>query len=256
VATAVERAGHPVAALIHDESLSDQPELVAGVVAAAGLALENERLQAQLRARLEDLRSSRARLVETADAERRRLERNLHDGAQQRLVTLSMSLGLAQRRFAEDKATCELLEQTRSELAGALAELRELARGIHPAVLSDRGLGPALEALAGRAHVPVDVRELPGERLPAGVEAAAYYLVAEALTNVAKYVEASAASVRVCVEDSHVLVEVADDGVGGADASRGSGIRGLADRVEALDGRLDVDSPPGAGTRVSAAIPL
>jgi signal transduction histidine kinase len=256
VATAVERSGLRVAALIHDESLSDHPELVDGVVAAAGLALENERLQAQLRARLEDLRSSRARLVETADAERRRLERNLHDGAQQRLVTLAMSLGLAQRRFADDKETCELLEQTRSELAGALAELRELARGIHPAVLSERGLGPALEALAGRAHVPVDVRELPGERLPAGVEAAAYYLVAEALTNVAKYAEASAASVRVCVEDSHVLVEVADDGVGGADASRGSGIRGLADRVEALDGRLDIDSPPGAGTRVSAAIPL
>ena len=203
VATAVERSGLRVAALIHDESLSDHPELVDGVVAAAGLALENERLQAQLRARLEDLRSSRARLVETADAERRRLERNLHDGAQQRLVALSMSLALAQRRFADDKATCELLEQTRSELAGALAELRELARGIHPAVLTERGLGPALDALAGRAHVPVDVRELPGERLPAGVEAAAYYLVAEALTNVAKYAEASAASVRVCVEDSH-----------------------------------------------------
>jgi len=123
-------------------------------------------------------------------------------------------------------------------------------------VLTERGLGPALVALAGRAHVPVDVRELPGERLPAGVEAAAYYLVAAAPTNVAKYAEASAASVRVCVEHSHVLVEVADDGVGGADASRGSGIRGLADRVEALDGWLDVDSPPGAGTRLTAAIPL
>jgi signal transduction histidine kinase len=256
VATAVEHSGLPVAALIHDESLSDHPELVDGVVAAAGLALENERLQAQLRARLEDLRSSRARLVETADAERRRLERNLHDGAQQRLVALSLSLALAQRRRADDPATCELLEQTRAELAGALGELRELARGIHPAVLTERGLGPALDALAGRAHVPVDVRELPGERLPPGVEAAAYYLVAESLTNVAKYAGASVATVRVCVEDSHVLVEVADDGVGGADASRGSGIRGLADRVEALDGRLDVDSPPGAGTRVSAAIPL
>ena len=256
VATAVEHSGLPVAALIHDESLSDHPELVDGVVATAGLALENERLQAQLRARLEDLRSSRARLVETADGERRRLERNLHDGAQQRLVALSLSLALAERRFADDKAICELLEQMRSELLGALAELRELARGIHPAVLTERGLGPALDALAGRAHVPVDVRELPGERLPPGVEAAAYYLVAESLTNVAKYARASVATVRVCVEDGHVLVEVADDGVGGADASRGSGIRGLADRVEALDGRLDVDSPPGAGTRLSAAIPL
>ena len=256
VATKVERSGLPVAALIHDESLSDHPELVDGVVAAAGLALENERLQAQLRARLEDLRASRARVVETADVERRRLERNLHDGAQQRLVALSLSLALAERDFADDKAICAVFEQTRSELADTLAELRELARGIHPAVLTERGLGPALDALAGRAHVPVDVRELPGERLPAGVEAAAYYLVAEALTNVAKYAEASIATVRVCVEDSHLLVEVADDGVGGADASRGSGIRGLADRVEALDGRLDVHSPPGAGTRVSAAIPL
>ena len=131
-----------------------------------------------------------------------------------------------------------------------------LARDIHPAVLTERGLGPALDALAGRAHLPVDVRELPGERLPLGVEAAAYYPVAEALTNVAKYAGASAASLCGWVEDSQLLVEVADDGVGGADASRGSGIRGLADRVEALDGRLDVDSPPGAGTRVSATIPL
>ena len=152
MATAVERSGLRVAALIHDESLSDHPELVDGVVAAAGLALENERLQAQLRARLEDLRASRARLVETADAERRRLERNLHDGAQQRLVALSLSLALAERDFADDKAICELLEQMRSELLGALAELRELARGIHPAVLTERGLGPALDALAGRAH--------------------------------------------------------------------------------------------------------
>ena len=170
VATAVEHSGLPVAALIHDESLSDHPELVDGVVAAAGLALENERLQAQLRARLEDLRSSRARLVETADAERRRLERNLHDGAQQRLVALSLSLALAQRRRADDPATCELLEHKRADLAGALAELRELARGLHPAVLTERGLGPALDALAGRAPVPVDVSELPGERLPPGVE--------------------------------------------------------------------------------------
>ena len=256
VATTVERSGLRVAALIHDESLSEHPELVDGVVAAAGLALENERLQAQLRARLEDLRLSRARLVETADAERRRLERNLHDGAQQRLVTLSMSLGLAQRRFADHAPTQELLEQTRSELADALAELRELARGIHPAVLTERGLGPALDALAGRAHVPVDVRELPDQRLPATVEAAAYYLVAETLTNVAKYAQASAATVRARVEDSHLLVEVADDGIGGADASRGSGIRGLADRIDALDGQLDIDSPPAAGTRVTATIPL
>ena len=166
-----------------------------------------------------------------------------------------MTLGLAQRRFAEDKAICELLEQMRSELLGALAELRELARGIHPAVLTERGLGPALDALAGRAHVPVDVRDLPGARLPAGVEAAAYYLVAEALANVAKYAQASAASVRVCVEDSHAARGGRRRRRGRRRREPGQRDQRLADRVEALDGRLDVDSPPGAGTRVSAAIP-
>jgi signal transduction histidine kinase len=255
VATVVERSGRRVAAIVHDVSLGDHPELVDAVVAAAGLALENERLQAELRARLEDLRASRSRLVETADSERRRLERNLHDGAQQRLVALSLTLGIARAQFASDPAASELLERTRSELAAALGELRELARGIHPAVLTDRGLGPALEALANRAPLPVDVAGLPDERLPAGVEAAAYYLVAEALTNVAKYAQASVATVRVVRENRHVLVEIVDDGVGGADSSRGSGLRGLADRVEALDGRLEVQSPPGAGTRIRAEIP-
>ena len=255
VATAVERSGRPVAALVHDASLRDHPELVDAVVAAAGLALENERLQADLRARLEELRASRFRLVETADVERRRLERNLHDGAQQRLVALSLSLALAEREFASDPAVIELLERTRSDLADALAELRELARGIHPSLLTDRGLKAALEALANRALVPVELAGLPDERLPDGVEAAAYYLVAEALTNVAKYAQASMASVRVVRENGHVIVEVSDDGIGGADSHRGSGLRGLADRVEALDGRLDLHSPPGAGTRIRAEIP-
>jgi signal transduction histidine kinase len=255
VATAVERSGRPVAALVHDASLRDHPELVDAVVAAAGLALENERLQAELRARLEELRASRFRLVETADVERRRLERNLHDGAQQRLVALSLSLALAQREFGSYPAVIEMLERTRSDLAAALAELRELARGIHPSLLTDRGLKAALEALANRSLVPVELDELPDERLPDGVEAAAYYLVAEALTNVTKYARASMASVRVLREDGHVIVEVSDDGIGGADARRGSGLRGLADRVEALDGRLYLDSPPGAGTRIRAEIP-
>ncbi len=245
VATAVERSGRPVAAIVHDASLRDHPELVDAVVAAAGLALENERLQAELRARLEELRASRFRLVETADVERRRLERNLHDGAQQRLVALSLSLALAEREFASDPAVIELLERTRSDLADALAELRELARGIHPSLLTDRGLKAALEALANRALVPVELAGLPDERLPDGVEAAAYYLVAEALTNVAKYARASMASVRVVRENGHVIVEVSDDGIGGADSRRGSGLRGLADRVEALDGRLDLRQPAG-----------
>ena len=255
VATVVERSGRSVAAIIHDASLRDHPELVDGVVAAAGLALENERLQAELRARLEDLRASRARLVETADTERRRLERNLHDGAQQHLVAIALSLALARRQLVSDVATRDFLDHTREELAAVLAELRELARGIHPAVLTERGLAAALEALAARASLPVDLTGVPAERLPAGVEAATYYLVAEALTNVAKYAKASAASVRVIRGNGHVMVEIADDGVGGADPSRGTGIRGLADRVEALDGRFDVESPPGAGTRIRAEIP-
>jgi signal transduction histidine kinase len=255
VATAVVRSGRPVATIVHDASLRDHPELVDAVVAAAGLALENERLQAELRARLEELRASRLRLVEIADVERRRLERNLHDGAQQRLVALSLSLALARGEFASDSAAIELVERTRSQLAEALAELRELARGIHPSLLTDRGLKPALESLASRALLPVDLAELADERLPAGVEVAAYYLVAEALTNVAKYAQASMASVRVVRENGHVLVEVSDDGIGGADSHRGSGLRGLADRVEALDGRLDLHSPPGAGTRIRAEIP-
>jgi signal transduction histidine kinase len=255
VATPVERSGRRVAALIHDASLRDDSELVDAVVAAAGLALENERLQAELRARLEELRASRFRLVETADVERRRLERNLHDGAQQRLVALSLSLALAEREFASDPAVIGLLERTRSDLADALAELRELARGIHPSLLTDRGLKAALEALANRALVPVELVALPDERLPDGVEAAAYYLVAEALTNVAKYAQASTATVRVVRDNGHVIVEVNDDGIGGADSHRGSGLRGLADRVEALDGRLELHSPPGAGTRIRAEIP-
>jgi PAS domain S-box-containing protein len=203
----------------------------------------------------EELRRSRARLVEAGDAERRRLERNLHDGAQQRLVSLSLALRLAQAKLKTDPEEAgKLLGSASEELAQALEELRELARGIHPAVLSDRGLSAALEALAGRAPLQVDVRA-PDERLPPPVEAAAYYVVSEALTNVAKYAQASSVGVRVQRLNGHALVEVADDGVGGADPLGGSGLRGLADRVEALDGRLHVESAPGQGTVVRAEIP-
>jgi PAS domain S-box-containing protein len=201
------------------------------------------------------LRRSRARLVEASDVERRRLERNLHDGAQQRLVSLSLVLRLAQARVRDDVNEAErLLAQASDELAQALEELRELARGIHPAVLSDRGLHAALEALVARSPLPIDL-ELEDERLPEPVEAAAYYVVSEALANVTKYAEASSVAVSIARVNGRALVEIADDGVGGADPSRGSGLRGLVDRVEALDGRLFVDSAPGAGTRIRAEIP-
>ncbi len=203
------------------------------------------------------LRQSRARIVEAASIERRRLERNLHDGAQQRLVSLSLSLRLAQARITKDPESAEaLLNAAADELAHALEELRELARGIHPAVLTDRGLEPALQALLSRAPMSVTLAEAPEERLPEAVEAAAYYVVAEALTNVAKYAQASSATVRVVRENGRAVVEIADDGVGGADPTNGSGLRGLADRVEALDGRLNVESEPGNGTTIRAEIPV
>jgi PAS domain S-box-containing protein len=203
----------------------------------------------------DELRRSRARIVEAGDVERRRLERNLHDGAQQRLVSLSLGLRLAQARLKSDPLEAErLLEGAAEELSHALAELRELARGIHPAVLTDRGLGAALETLAARAPLPVDL-ELPDDRLPEPVEAAAYYVISEALANVTKYAGASAVAISVTQLNGSAVVEVADDGVGGADPTRGSGLRGLADRVESLDGRLHVDSSPGSGTKIRAEIP-
>jgi PAS domain S-box-containing protein len=204
----------------------------------------------------EELEASRARIVAAGDDERRKLERNLHDGAQQRLVSLSLSLRLAQNRIHNDPEGAErLLEASREELAQALEELRELARGIHPAVLTDRGLDAALEALAARSQLPIEIRG-PAAELPAQVEAAAYYVVSEALANVTKYAQASAVEVKVERMNGIAVVEVADDGVGGADPLRGSGLRGLADRVASLSGKLDVESPPGVGTRVRAEIPL
>jgi PAS domain S-box-containing protein len=204
----------------------------------------------------QELEASRQRIVAASDEARRKLERNLHDGAQQRLVSLSLSLRLAQSQLQKNPAEAErLLEASREELAQALEELRELARGIHPAVLTDRGLEAALEALASRAPLPVEI-EGPHGDLPPPVEAAAYYVVSEALANVTKYAQASSVRVKVARSNGYALVEVADDGVGGADPSRGSGLSGLADRIASLSGRLAVDSPPGAGTRVRAEIPL
>jgi signal transduction histidine kinase len=256
VATIVEREGRRVAALVHDASLREDPELVDAVCAAAGLALENERLQAELRARVDELRASRARIVEATDAERKRIERNLHDSTQQRLVATSMALGLAESKLASDPdAARRILEEAREGLGVALKELRDLSQGIHPGILTERGLGPALQELAFRAPVPVDVAVAVEGRLPDPVEAAAYYVVAEALTNIAKYASASGVSVVVGRSNGRAVVEVADDGVGGADPARGSGLRGLADRVEALGGAFAVESPQGLGTLLRAEIP-
>jgi signal transduction histidine kinase len=205
----------------------------------------------------EKLAASRARIVEAGDAERRRLERNLHDGAQQRLVTMAVHLRLVEGTLAADPVGArKLLDAAQQQLSDALLELRELARGIHPAVLTDHGLGAAVDSLARRSPVPVEVTEVPEARLPAPVEAAAYYIVAETVTNVAKYAAASAVTVAVHPQNGYMVVEVSDDGVGGADPADGSGLRGIADRVEALHGRLRITSPAGQGTRIVAEIPL
>ena len=217
---------------------------------------ERHRLNAELQARLAELAASRARIVTAGDVERRRLERNLHDGAQQRLVTLSLSLRAALEKLDSDPAAARAaLVGAREELALALEELRELARGLHPAILTDRGLRAAVEMLADRAPVQVEITDILDERLPEPVEAAAYYLIAEALTNVAKYANASTVHVRVALSDANVVVEVSDDGSGGADPAGGSGLRGLADRVESLGGSLEVVSPAGAGTSLRAEVP-
>ena len=251
----VEHNGREIAALVYDASLDDDPELVEAVSAAAAIALENEHLQAEAEERLSELRASRERLVAAGDAERRRLERDLHDGAQQRLVAIAMQLRFLQGRIREDPSTAERLAGTASdELAKSLAELRELARGIHPAVL-DHGLDAALESLASRSPVPATVQYETAEPFPAPVELAGYFIASEALTNVAKYAQARSASIRVTRHAGRAVIEIADDGIGGADATRGSGLRGLTDRVEALDGTLRVVSPAGGGTVVVAELP-
>jgi signal transduction histidine kinase len=250
----VESDGTVLAALVYDASLDDDPELVEAVRAAAGMALENERLHAEAESRLAEVQASRERIVAASDAERRRLERNLHDGAQQRLVALSLQLRLLEGRVGDDPSAQALVATASSELAESLAELRELARGIHPAVL-DHGLAAALDSLASRSPVPTKVEYEADGDLPEPVELAAYFVASEALTNVAKYAHATTASVRVSRHGPTAVIEIADDGAGGADEAGGSGLRGLADRVEALDGRLTVVSPPGAGTTVIAELP-
>ncbi|MDP9331477.1 MAG: sensor histidine kinase [Actinomycetota bacterium] len=255
--TVIHRDGEPVAALLHDPALVEHQELLRAAGAAAGMAIENEHLQAEVRAQLQEVRASRARIVAAGDTERRRVERDLHDGAQQRLLTLSLALHAARRQAdtTADPALAETLRLAADELSLALEELRELARGIHPAILTEEGIGPALESLASRASVPVSLVGVPEERLPSAVEAAAYFVVSEALANVTKYAKATAVVVRLARDNGHLRVEVRDDGVGGADPANGSGLRGLQDRVAAINGRLVIDSPPGSGTSVLADLP-
>jgi signal transduction histidine kinase len=253
--TAVDYEGRRVAAIIHDASLEASPELVEAAAAAASLALDNERLKADLRARVEELRASRVRLVEASNAARRQIERNLHDGAQQQLVALAIELRLLRNRVSENEGANELIDRIETKLATALDELRELARGIHPGILTARGLPPALESLAERAPLPVACEiDLPS-RPPASVEAVAYFVAAEALTNALKYAQAKAVTIRARYEGDDVVLETEDDGVGGANERKGTGIQGLRDRVGALEGTLTVVSPDGSGTLVRARIP-
>jgi signal transduction histidine kinase len=255
--TILERHGRKVAALVHDPALSEDPALLDAVSSAAGLALENERLLVELRAQLDEVKDSRARIVEAGVTERRRLERNLHDGAQQRLVTLALHLRVAQETLHEDPpAAGVLLAGVGDELKRALEELRELARGLHPAVLTDRGLAPALQSLANRSPFPVELTGVPALRLPEAVEAAIYYVVAESLTNAAKHAGASEGFVELSTTPQTVTVEICDNGSGGASVTGGTGLRGLVDRIEALGGELWVQSSPHGGTVIRAELPL
>jgi signal transduction histidine kinase len=253
--TAVDYDGRRVAAIIHDASLDASAELVQAAAAAASLALDNERLKADLRARVEELRASRVRIVEASNSARRKIERDLHDGAQQQLVALAVELRLLRSRIGSNAEATELIDRIDEKLSAALDDLRELARGIHPGILTDRGLAPALDSLAARAPIAVACDIDLSTRLPASVEAVAYFVVAEALTNVLKYARASHAAIRAHLENDNVVVELQDDGVGGADERQGTGLQGLRDRVGALDGTLSVISPVGQGTIVRARIP-
>jgi signal transduction histidine kinase len=251
----LSRENEPMAALRFHRALEDEPQILDAVTAAAGIALENGRLRAELTARLQELRSSRMRVLEVGRQERQRLERDLHDGAQQRLVALSLELAQMGNALDTDPELADRLATARREVAASLEELRDLARGIYPAVLSGHGLAVALESIAARASVPtrLDV-ELAG-RLAEPVEVAAYYVVSEALTNLGKHARARSASVRVHREGTRVVLDVTDDGIGGADPEAGWGLRGLADRVQALGGDLRITSPRAVGTRLHVEIP-
>jgi signal transduction histidine kinase len=255
--TRVARGGTTVALLIHRAGLLDNPELVQELVAAGRIALENERLQAVVRAQLEDLRASRARVVAAGDAERRRLERDLHDGAQQRLVSLSLALRLARTQLGpdQDAALTSGMDQAGQEIGTAIEELRELAHGIYPAVLTDEGLAAAVEALCERAAIPVRVVAVPEERFPPTAEAAAYFLVADACGKIAASVEASSVTVEVTHDEGRLLVDITEHGARKPGPEVGARFTGLSDRVGALNGRLQITQPPGRGIAIHGEIP-
>lgn len=256
--TRLERDGAPIAAIVHDPALLEDPGLVASVASAMRLAVENERLQSEVERQLEEVRASRARIVEAGDAERHRLERDLHDGAQQRLVALSMALRMARLKAGDDAdpGLRGTLAQASDEARMALAELRELARGIHPAILTEAGLRAAVESLADRSVVPTAVAGVTSQRFSPTVERTGYFFVSEALTNANKHSGASHVRVRLERRGAHLLIEVSDDGIGGASVDLGTGLRGLRDRLAAVDGTLTIESPEGGGTRLLATIPV
>jgi signal transduction histidine kinase len=251
----LESGRAPLAILSLDPAVLEERDLVDAAAAAARLAIENSRLQADLRAQLEEVRASRTRIVGASDAERRRIERDLHDGAQQRLLGARLVLKLAKSRSGDTEALASLLNEADTEVRDALADIRTLARGIHPSILADEGLEPALAALARRAPLPVELTVTTGARLPQPVETAVYFLASEALTNVTKHAHASRVTISVSRTDGNVAVEIDDDGVGGADRAGGTGLGGLRDRIETLGGELSVRSPAGDGTGIRAVIP-
>jgi signal transduction histidine kinase len=249
----LERDGETLAVLAYDPALDQEdPGRVGAVASMARMALENERLAAQVRAQLDEVRASRARIVEAGNAERRRIERDLHDGAQQRLVALAMRLDQAR---AGTSGAASLIDETTTELLLAVREVRDLARGLHPTILTDAGLAAAVEALAERTPFPVTVA-VTESRFPPEIEAAAYYVVAEGLTNIARYAGATEARVEARADGRGLVVTVTDDGRGGADPSAGSGLRGLVDRLAAIDGELQITSPVGGGTTLTVILPV
>ena len=256
VATYIERGGDPLGVIVHDRYLMEDPALVASATAAARLAVENERLQQEVIEQLTEVRASRSRIVQAGDEARRRLERDLHDGAQQRLVTLGLKLQSLEAKVDLDGAAAVAFQEARGELKSALAELRDLARGLHPLVLTEEGVAAAVETLVQRFPVSARMHTEEIPRLPEPVETAAYFTVSEALANIAKHSHATSVDIRLAVENERLIVSVSDNGIGGASLNSGSGLRGLADRVEALDGSISVTSQIGRGTTVRADLPL